>query len=481
MHPSRPIPALLLLLTLPALLTAEIRLPRAIGDHMVLQQDTLVTFWGWARPRETITVVPEWDAREVNTVVEDDGSWSLEVRTPPAFPGDPAYRVTISGSRSDAVAIEDVLIGEVWLLAGQSNMEQPLAGWPQADPPGPVEGGPGAIATAHHPRLRFLAAGRHPAATPQADLAEHWQASRWTVCTPDSAAGFSAVGCFFGEELLHHLELPIGLIQSAWGGSSAEAWTPPLALEGIEAFASQGPWTPTGAEDNRTPTVLYHGMIAPLHRYVLRGVLWYQGETNVGQHETYARLLPALVSSWREAWRNDSLAFFAAQLAPWGGYGPTSLPLMWEAQTAILDLPHTGIVATIDLGDADNIHPPRKQPVGHRFAALALARVYGDSSVAASGPRPVAHWAEGARFVLRFEETAGGLVVPENQYIGFELAGEDGNFHPARGEVRDDTLVLTSPMVKAPVRARYAWTPLPVPSLFNRAGLPASPFRTPLP
>jgi len=469
------------LLLLPLMSSAKLRLPRTIASHMVLQQDREITLWGWAEPRETVTVDASWAPLTASSAADDDGRWEVHLRTPTAIPGDPAHTLTFSTAEGESITLEDVLIGEVWLLSGQSNMELPLAGWPDSAPPAPVTGGPEAIATADHPRLRLFAAGRHSAATPQTETVELWSAPQWTAFTPETIAQFSAIGYFFGRELLLSQEIPVGLIQSVWGGSSCEAWVPAGTLEDFSEFADQKPWTPASEVDNQTPSVLYNGMIAPLEQCALRGVLWYQGETNVGRHETYARLFPALIEAWRREWGNDELAFYFAHLAPWSGYGPTSLQEMWDAQAAALELPHTGLVATLDLGNPDNIHPAGKQPIGYRFALLARRYLYGEGGLVASGPRCVGAEAAADRFILRFEDAGSGLVVPENQYIGFELAGEDGIYHPALATIDEDRLILRSPAVESPRAARYAWLPDPVPALSNREGLPAAPFRIALP
>ncbi|MFP4541411.1 MAG: sialate O-acetylesterase [Opitutales bacterium] len=463
---------------LPVAAAAKLRLPRHIGDHMVLQQASAVPLWGWAEPGVTVSVEPSWSEQPVRATAAEDGRWEVILQTPRARPGEaPTPHQIVVAAPTERQVLREVLIGEVWLLSGQSNMEMQLRGWPEADPPSPITGGPEAIATSDDDGLRLFIAGRRSAAEPQTTVAEHWAVSRWSPSTPATAAEFSAVGYFFGRELRAHLEVPVGLILSAWGGSSAEAWIPAEVLQGTAPYAGEGPWKPASKEDNQSPSVLYNGMIAPLAPYAVRGVLWYQGETNVGRHDAYPALMTALIESWREHWGDGEMPFFFAQLAPWGGYGPTSLQELWAAQSATLEVPATGMVSTIDLGDAANIHPAAKQPIGYRFALLARAEVYGEEDLVASGPRCVGARAAEEGLRLLFEHADGGLVFPQDQLGAFELAGENGVFHPAYPSLDGSTIVLHSPTVTAPRVARYAWSPLPRPVLFNRAGLPAAPFR----
>lgn len=461
-----------------AILHAELHLPRLFDHHMVLQQDTGAEIWGTATPGAVIDVTGSWNQLAIRCQADENGRWQTLVPTPEATPDSPAYTLTVKEYGGETRVFEDVLIGEVWLLSGQSNMELPLQGWPEASPPCPVTGGAETIAAADLPKLRLIAAGRQISAKPLETIAEHWADDRWTAATPESAAGFSAVGYFFGEELQPHLDIPVGLILSCWGGSAIEAWIPEASLRALPDYADAADWAPQGPDDVKTPTLLYNGMIAPLKPFTLRGVLWYQGESNVGQAERYRVLFPTLIRSWREQWSDPRMVFLFAQLAPWGGYGPVSLQELWEAQASALELPGTGMAATIDCGDKDNIHPADKQPIGHRLALLARQEAYGESDLVASGPVCTGQSVEGATLTLTFAQVGGGLVVPENQYTGFELAGPDGVFHPAKAQVRGERIELTSPAVGEPRQARYAWTPTPRASLYNREGLPAAPFRT---
>jgi len=638
------------MLSLGAALAAAVLVPAAqaavvphalFSDHAVLQQGRDVPVWGTARDGEQVTV--EFAGQKVTTVAHD-GRWLVHLAAVPA--GGP-YTMTIAGD--NRVTIADLLVGEVWICSGQSNMErqlglregqQPIANWEQE------------VAAANHPQLRHFLVPQKPALEPAASVT-----GRWVVCSPATVADFTAVGYFFGRDLLQARHVPVGLIHSSWGGTPAEAWTsraalrqrpdfagpvaqaeqaiaqiksgtydqakamaawmqqydagsaegapwsdPPLdtsawkamtlpvfwekaglpdfdgvvwfrrtfdlpaswnggdaelhlgaiddadttwvngvavgATDGWQiprlyrvpagvlragsnvvavrvldtggggglygggdslrlapaagrdgpALSLAGPWRyrvaanlATGprppvdpTQSPLTPGGLYNGMVAPLQPYAIRGVIWYQGEANVGRETQYRTLFPALIADWRRAWGQGEFPFLFVQIAPFKDMTPE----IREAQLlAWQHTPNTAMVVTIDCGDAADIHPPHKQPVGARLGLAARALAYGEA-LEYSGPVFHALRPAGGRAVLAFTHLGGGLVAQGGPLTGFTIAGADRVFHPATAVIEGDTVAVAAPEVAQPVAVRYGWANVPVGNLFNAAGLPASPFRT---
>lgn len=446
------------------------------ASNMVLQQDTLVNVWGSASAGGSVTVTGSWNNTPVSATADASGKWRLKLPTPPAVTDGTTYTVTIA--ESNTVTLSNVAIGEVWILSGQSNMDIPIKGWP---PESPIEGSAAAIAAATHPNLRLIVIGQKSTAEPQDAFSPFWDAKlkSWAACTPTNVPNFSAVGLFFGEKLLADTGIPIGLIHCAWGGSSCQAWIPEDYLERVNGFNGKGPWAPANASDPLTPTGLWNGMMAPLAGFTLRGALWYQGETNVGGAAQMAQMMPTMIDSWRTAWDQPDMAFYFAQLAPWSGNSGESLPEMWEAHASALYVPNTGMVATIDLVDADeidNIHPRHKRPIGERFALIAEALEYG-MDVEYSGPVFRRFEVEGSSARLYFDH-AQGLKASDGSLDLFEIAGANGTWFPATAVIDGETVVLSSPSVALPVNVRYAWSGTAHGDFFNGADLPAPPFRT---
>lgn len=638
------------LLTLTASITAraDVSLPPVLGDHMVLQQQTDATIWGWANPDQTITVTGSWNNQPVQTIATADGSWAAALPTPDA--GGP-YTLTVTGETT--ITLNDILVGEVWVCSGQSNMAFPTRLVTNAD---------AELARADLPRVRLYSVAHTISLHPRMD-----SPGVWTPCTPQTAASFSGIGYLFARELSARLGVPVGIVQADWGGTRIQTWmsasmlspiaadspslaqeldrierdkdpttrmasveqaqlqwwrrlhnlgpTPPgqawlkadyddsgwdkatlpatlagdlAGFDGIvryrrhidlpEAFDNQpailelgpiddrdeawingvlvgatrqdgrwgqprryevpkgvlragdniiavhmydtsgpggingspdqlrltptadkskavplagswrrqiGPSTaqlppiPTGAPINQnTATALYSGMIAPIHRLTIAGVLWYQGESNRSEPDLYARLMPAMIRGWRKAFANESLPFHFVQIAPYrypADAGQTAL--LREAQASALDLPHTGMAVTLDVGNPSDIHPRTKQPVADRLVRLALNDPYGQD-IAASGPvlRSM-HELPGGRVELSFDH-AEGLRDAGNGLHGFQIAGIDRRFVDADASIQGQTVIVSSPGVPDPVAVRYAWSAAPAASLFNHAGLPAAPFRT---
>lgn len=447
---------------------APLRLHALFSDHMVLQRDASVPIWGWAEPGETVTVSPAWgDAVEVDA--SESGRWSVSVRTPDA--GGPS---TMNVATSDTtITIQDIVFGEVWVGSGQSNMEMPLSGWPPNDP---IDGSETAIATANFPMIRMFTVERTVSLTPKDDVN-----GKWIVASPESAAGFSATAYFFAKALYAGLDVPIGIIHTSWGGTPAEAWVPPADLASVTGFETVNELFTTAEADTvlspNSPSTLFNGMIAPILPYAIKGVIWYQGESNVGRGKQYETLFPTLIRSWRSQWGLGDFPFYFVQIAPfkYGESEPSPAAELREAQRLTLSLPNTGMVVTTDIGNPTNIHPANKKDVGERLALWALSRTYGQELVY-SGPLADRAEFSGRQVTIHFLHMGSGLVAKGGPLTDFELAGADGVFHPARAVITGETVVVGSSKVTQPVTIRFGWREAAQSNLFNKEGLPASSF-----
>ena len=340
------------------------------------------------------------------------------------------------------------------------------------------------IAAADHPMIRHIKIPHVPAAEPQSDVAS----PGWTVCSPSTVGGYTAVGYFFARHLRTEVDVPIGLIGSNWGGTRIEPWTPPQGFKSVpelqsitDQLANFPSRNDQGQINHQTPLALYNGMISPLLPYEIRGAIWYQGESNNGEGMLYHHKMRALINGWRDLWKNDDLPFYFVQLAPfrYGGNKPENLPGIWEAQEATLAIPHTGMAVTTDITMLNDIHPTNKQDVGKRLALWALADSYGRSDLVYSGPLYKSMKVDGNKAILEFNHVGSGLKALDGQPLTwFTIAGEDGQFVEATAEIEGDTVVVWSDAVAAPTAVRMGWNQEATPNLGNAEGLPASPFRT---
>jgi sialate O-acetylesterase len=446
---------------------AAVKLPGMLGDNMVLQRDREVPVWGWDDPGVTVTVSCAGAAASAQA--DDQGRWL--VKLPKMSAGGP-HTLTVKGSTT--VKVQNVLVGEVWLCSGQSNME-----WPVNASNNPEE----ERAAAKFPQIRHIKIPHVPADQRQSDVAT----GGWQVCSPETVGDFTAVGYFFGRRLHQELDVPVGLIGSNWGGTRIEPWTPPEGFrhipalkniaDNLESFPAKNE---QGQINHQTPLALYNGMIAPLVPYAIRGAIWYQGESNNGEGMLYYEKMKALIHGWRTLWSDPEMPFYFVQLAPfrYGGDG-TRLPGIWEAQQATLSVPHTGMAVTVDISDVADIHPRNKQDVGARLALWALAKTYGVDDLVYSGPLYKSMRVDGDAIRVAFEHIDGGLVSRNGQPLThFTIAGADGKFVPAHAEIRGDEVVVHADAVQEPTAVRFAWHEEAEPNLSNRAGLPAGPFRT---
>ncbi len=439
---------------------AEVKLPRILSDHAVLQQGMEATIWGWAAPGEEVTVALA--TKKAVVKADDKGRWQLKIGTPKA--GGP-YELVVAG-RNNTITVKDLLVGEVWIGSGQSNMEMSVNG---------VNDARQEIAAANYPQIRLFTVNKKIADKPVDDCF-----GSWSDCNPRSVPGFSAVAYFFGRTLHQELKVPVGLINSSWGGTICEAWASREGLEGDDDFkpildraANFNPNNPNQA------CVLYNGMVRPIVPFAIRGAIWYQGESNAGRAAQYKKLFPAMIRDWRKQWGQGDFPFLFVQLAPfrYGGANPQMLPEAWEAQLQTLSLPNTGMAVTTDIGDIRDIHPKNKQEVGRRLALWALAKTYG-KDVAYSGPLYDSCKVEGDKVRIKFKHAEDGLVAKGGKLTHFTIAGKDEKFVPAEAAIDGQTVVVSSDKVKEPVAVRFGWEDTAEPNLFNKAGLPASPFRT---
>lgn len=454
--------ALVLPIALTSIARADVKLPRIFGDGMVLQQQAQVAVWGWADKGEDVSV--SLGGASIAGKADDSGRWSVKLQTPAA--GGP-HELRIKGKNE--LVLKDVLVGEVWICSGQSNMEWTVAIslLPEVE-----------RETAYHPQIRMIKVSHNPAEKPVDDIQGNWQ-----VCSPQTVSNFSAVGYFFARHLQLELGVPVGMINTSWGGTLCEAWTSREKLAADEAFSEIlkraekfQPGNPNQA------AVLFNGMLHPLVPFGIRGAIWYQGESNVSRAAQYHKLFPAMITDWRARFGQGDFPFLFVQIAPfnYGGENVT-LPELWDAQLKTLALPNTGMCVTTDITDLRDIHPKNKQDVGRRLALWALARTYGKTDRAHSGPLYESMQVDGGKIRVKFKHAQSGLVArgaKDGKLSHFRIAGEDQKFVDAQAVIDGQTVVVSSEQVANPIAVRFAWHGLAEPNFFNGAGLPASPFRS---
>lgn len=445
---------------------ADVRVSAIFGDHMVLQRGMKIPIWGKADAGETVTVKAA--GQERSATADEKGKWRI---TLDPIEASDSIEIMIAGK--NAITIKDVLVGEVWLCSGQSNMGFPLKN---------TSGGAAAVKSADRPTMRLFNVGRNLPQEPQDELT-----GKWEICSPETAATFSAVAYFFGLELQQELNQPIGLIESSWGGTRAEAWMPRATFDALK-LPYEPAWTQewlnpphkpgaTKQEPRRpheAPAILFNGMIAPIAGYAMRGAVWYQGETNTRYGEHYRDVLGALITGWRFAWNQGDFPFLVVQLPNFEN--DRFWPITRDAQAQVArELPKVGLAVTIDLGESDDIHPREKQTVGKRLALVAQKIAY-EMDVQHSGPVFKSMRVADGKAVIQFEHVAGGLVVKGGALQGFEIAAADGTFVPAQAKIEGNTVIVSGDRVAAPWSVRYAWANDPTVTLYNYAGLPAAPF-----
>ena len=458
---------------------ADVKLPALFSDNMVLQQGMNVPIWGWADEGEAVAVT--FRGKTVKATAAKDGKWT--VKLPNQKAGGPETLV-IQGKNS--IQLTNVLVGEVWVCSGQSNMEWPLS---NSFEPG------NDITNSANRNLRLFLVTKVKAETPLQDVKGKWKESG-----PESTRGFSAVAYYFGRELQKKLNVPIGLIGTYWGGSPAEAWMSEITLRTSAEYkrdildpyftALKQVAGTTNKPPFWRPSELYNGMIAPLLPYGIKGAIWYQGESNAGRARQYRTLFAEMISNWRWDWGQGDFPFLAVQLAPWDKAKNRTLEAIvekpgdsdWaelrEAQwLATKVLPNVGMAVITDVGDKDDIHPKKKEPVGDRLAKAALGIAYGQK-IEFSGPLYKSMSVKGNEAILSFDHASSGLEARGGKLKGFAICGADKHFVWAKAEIQGDQVIVSSPQVAKPMAVRYGWADYPVVNLWNKAGFPATPFRT---
>lgn len=449
-------------------LQAKIKLPAIVSSNMVLQRNTAINLWGWANPHEKINIKASWFKEAIHIVADKDGNWKTQVKTTDS-------KMPQSIVLND-IHLTNILFGEVWLCSGQSNMQDPVKGFEAM----PVFGANMAIIQATNPNLRLFTVDRIGSKIPLKDLSKY---SPWQEANPENVANFSAVAYFFGEQLQKILGVPVGLIHTSWGASTIQAWM-------SNELLSQYQKVDLGNVDitkkpNQTPTALYNAMLSPLIPFTIKGVVWYQGESNRLEPDLYKQLFPAMVKEWRDKWGIGNFPFYYVQIAPFA-YGhpnatqkPDNSAFIREIQLQCLDLiPNSGMAVTLDIGEEFVIHPARKKEVADRLLFNALAQTYGFKGVSFASPSYDSFFVKNDAIFLKFKHADGGLYTPD-QLKGFEVAGADKIFYPAEAKIVNKYQVkVTSAKVLQPIAVRYAWRNWVVGTLFNNYLLPASSFRT---
>ena len=452
-----------------------LKLNELFTNHMVLQQNEEVAFWGSYTPGKKVAVSGSW-GKEATITVENNGNWTLNLATPDA--GGP-FTVNIV-TKDSTITINDVMIGEVWLASGQSNMEMPVKGWL---PDNPINNSEKEIANANYPGIRMFKVMKKNSLEPLDTIV-----GQWVVASPETTGEFSATAWFFARRLHQELNIPIGIINASWGGTVAEAWTSKGQLKKLGDFDkaieimedSSFLSRPEIFKPHNLPTVLFNGMLHPIIPFAIKGAIWYQGEANVGRAEQYKKLFPAMIEDWRAQWNYD-FPFYFVQIAPYQYHKSPDVSLnksqkLRDAQRQSLKTKNTGMAVTMDIGNFTNIHPANKQDVGARLAGLALANDYGIQLVA-SGPLYKSLEKSENKLILDFDYKGTGLMA-KGSLSGFEIAGADKKYVSAVAKIVDNKVQVFAASIAQPEYARYAWRDNGIATLFNNEVLPASSFTT---
>jgi sialate O-acetylesterase len=503
---SRKIIVAFVMLALVRSVAGEIKVCPIFGDNMVIQQDANIPVWGWADNDEKITVSGSWSKDVVSTTAGKDGRWTVKLKSPKAGG---TYELKIQGSNQ--LVFKNVMAGEVWVCGGQSNMSFELSRCSNAA---------SEIAKAANPKIRLFKVISPVSVLGQAsDQRQTNCEGQWQECTPETAAKFSGVSYFFGRELTKALNIPVGLVQVSVGGTAASSWMSQETLKSDPAFEpilkthtdlvagypqakqaydeklkayddrqakakadgseikEESPKAPLEPYHFKRPSALYNRYVAPIQPYGIRGVIWYQGESDAGRWMMYRKLFPALIRNWRQDWGQGDFPFLFVQYAGFDDKKANKWPLLRESQAMALSVPNTAMATAIDVGEPNNIHPPRKQEVGDRLALVARAKVYGEK-IEYSGPIFKRMEIKDREAVIEFTHIGSGLEMRGTKLTGFQISGQDKHFVNADARLDKQNVIVSSPDVVNPVAVRYAWHRYPQCSLYNKEGLPAPPFRT---
>lgn len=476
---------------------AAIKLPSIISNNMVLQQKADVALWGWANAGEKVSITTSWNSKTTEVISNAEGKWITYVKTTSA--GGP---YSIRFKAANEITIENVLLGEVWLASGQSNMEFFVAKTRSSSYTGVINYEQ-EIKEANYPNIRQIDVANKNAGEPQEDFKGDWK-----ICSPATADTFSAVAYYFALQIHKNTGFPIGIINSTWGGTAAESWTKkevlaadndlaitlnrydslfknyPAALAKYnseldawkqDSLNKRKPVPVIRPNPDKAPVRLYNAMIAPLIPFTLKGIIWYQGESNADRAYQYRKLFPAMINNWRSDFKNNKMPFYFVQISPHRSQNPE----IRDAQLfAYRNVPNTGMVVTTDNGDSLDIHPRNKKLVGERLSLWALHNEYGKKDIVESGPLYKSMKIDGNKIRIRFDFLGGGLEAKDGELKEFTIAADDKNFIPAKAVIEGNEIVVWNEQINTPVAVRFAWRNVPGPNLYNKAGLPASPFRT---
>jgi sialate O-acetylesterase len=443
-------------------------------DNMLLQQKDEVNLWGWDKPGQKITVLTSWNKKTYTAVTNTGGKWTVKINTPAA--GKQSYEITLSNGKP--LVLKNILIGEVWLCTGQSNMEMPVKGFKGQ----PIIGSNDIILKSANPYIRLYTVPRSSVTTEQ----ENSKSSPWKIAGPESVSSFSATGYIFGKLLQEMLDIPVGLVNVSYGGSTAQAWMSAATLKefpGIKVPAKGD----TIKLASRTPTTLYNGMIHPVAGFGIRGAVWYQGESNYEDPDLYEKLFPALVKEWRSEWGSVNFPFYYAQIAPYNykqlppnseGAKYNSAYLRDVQRKSAVQIPNSAMAVLMDIGEEQSIHPANKEAGGKRLALLALTNTYGMKGFGSESPAYESVDLSGNTAVVKFAHAANGLTTFGKELTQFEIAGADQHFYPAKAIIKAETVIVSAAEVAKPIAVRYAFRDFVVGQLYNTEGLPASSFRT---
>ncbi|HEY8689719.1 MAG TPA: sialate O-acetylesterase [Chitinophagaceae bacterium] len=476
---------------------AAIKLPALISNNMVLQQKSSVALWGWADVGEKVFITTSWNNKTIDVTANAEGKWITYVKTTSA--GGP-YSILFKASNE--IKVENILLGEVWLASGQSNMEFFVAK-PKSSSYTGVINYPEEIKAANYPLIRQIDVANKNAAEPLQDFKGDWK-----ICSQQTVDTFSAVAYYFALQIHKATGFPVGIINSTWGGTAAESWTKKEVLEAdndlavtvkrydslvqnypavlaaynnsianwkLDSLAKPKPVAPVKPNPDKAPFRLYNAMIAPLIPYTLKGVIWYQGESNADRAYQYRKLFPAMIANWRSAFKNKNLPFYFVQISPHRSQNAEIRDAQLYTYRTVVN---TGMAVTTDNGDSMDIHPRNKKLVGDRLSLWALHNEYGKKDIVYSGPLYKSMKMDGNKIRIRFDFVDGGLISKNGDLKEFTIAGDDENFVPAKAVIEGNEIVVWSEGINKPKAVRFAWKSVPHPNLYNNAGLPASPFRT---
>jgi sialate O-acetylesterase len=439
---------------------ADVTLPSVLGSNMVLQQKDSVKLWGWASPNQQVYITSSWDNKTDSALTGNDAKWELKKMTPAA--GGP---FTITFRENNTVVLDNVMIGEVWICSGQSNMEWGVrTGLKEMD---------SELLKAPNKNLRLFQIEKTTAAFPQDNVPASWQ-----ICDSNSLKLFSAVGYFFALRLMDSLHVPVGLINASWGGTPAEVWTPAPVIENDDVLkADAAKLTPALWWPN-LPGLAYNAMIAPVTNFRIAGGLFYQGEANTQFPTNYSKLFSSMITSWREKWSSE-FPFYFVQIAPYAYHPDQKAYVLREQQAKTLALKNTGMVVVSDLvNDTTNIHPINKHDVGYRLAKLALVKTYNHKFAGFESPEFKQMSVEGNKVKITFDDPGSGLVMKGKDATELMVAGNDQVFYPAKGQIKNNVLIVSSTKVKQPVAVRYQFSNTGMGNIATKDGLPVAPFRT---